>query len=92
VDDQAAVDRGKAIFAEQCTSCHGEDGKGNQELGAPNLTDKIHLYATTKPELVAQIAKPRMGVMPAWSHRLDDATIKQLSIYVHSLGGGELTN
>jgi cytochrome c oxidase cbb3-type subunit 3 len=92
VEDQAAVERGKAIFAEQCTSCHGEDGKGNHELGAPNLTDKIHLYATTKPELVAQISKPRAGVMPAWSHRLDDATIKQLSIYVHSLGGGELTN
>lgn len=92
VNDQAAVDRGKAIFAEQCTSCHGEDGKGNHELGAPNLTDKIHLYGATKADLVAQITKPRMGVMPAWSHRLDDATIKQLSIYVHSLGGGELTN
>ena len=39
----------------------------------------------------AQIVKPRLGVMPGWTHRLDDATIKQLAVYVHTLGGGEAT-
>jgi cytochrome c oxidase cbb3-type subunit III len=92
VADTAAVERGKAIFAEQCASCHAEDGKGNRELGAPNLTDKVHLYATTRDQLISQISKPRMGVMPGWTQRLDDATIKQLSVYVHSLGGGEASN
>jgi cytochrome c oxidase cbb3-type subunit 3 len=92
VADTAAVERGKTIFAEQCASCHGEDGKGNRELGAPNLTDKVHLYASTRDQLIAQIGRPRMGVMPGWTQRLDDATIKQLSVYVHSLGGGEVSN
>ena len=45
--------------------------------------------ATRATTIVAQITKPRMGVMPTWSARLDPATIKSLALYVHSLGGGE---
>ena len=85
----AANDEGAEIFEEQCTGCHGDDGKGLPEVGGPNLSDDIWLYGGTKDAIVAQIAKPRHGVMPAWVDRLDDATIKQVTIYVHSLGGGQ---
>jgi len=78
-----------AVFQTYCAACHGEDGKGNREFGAPNLTDKLWLYGGTLAQVKAQIHKPNMGVMPAWTKRLDDATIKELAIYVHSLGGGE---
>jgi cytochrome c oxidase cbb3-type subunit 3 len=87
--DAAAAQRGKPIFAEQCASCHGEAGKGNVELGAPNLTDSIWLYGGRKADIVAQITRPRLGVMPAWGARLDAATLKMLAVYVHSLGGGQ---
>lgn len=87
--DQAQVQAGQALFAENCASCHGENAKGGRDFGAPNLTDKIALYGATFDEVKAQIVKPRHGVMPGWSHRLDDATIKQLAVYVHALGGGE---
>jgi cytochrome c oxidase cbb3-type subunit 3 len=87
--DQAEAQAGQPLFAENCASCHGEDAKGGRDFGAPNLTDKIALYGATLDQVKAQIVKPRHGVMPAWSHRLDDATIKQLSVYVHTLGGGE---
>jgi cytochrome c oxidase cbb3-type subunit 3 len=87
--EAAAAERGKAIFAENCVACHGEDGKGNRELGAPNLTDAISLYGATKPDIVRSIETGRGGVMPAWTGRLDAATIKKLAIYVHSLGGGQ---
>jgi cytochrome c oxidase cbb3-type subunit III len=87
--DAEAAKRGGVIFAEQCAACHGEDGKGNQELGAPNLTDDIWLYGGTKADIVQQIFKPRQGVMPAWAGRLDPVTIKSLAIYVHALGGGQ---
>jgi cytochrome c oxidase cbb3-type subunit III len=80
---------GKKIFAENCVSCHGDDAKGNQELGAPNLTDQIWLYGSDEATLVETITNGRAGVMPAWSGRLDPVTIKALTVYVHSLGGGK---
>jgi cytochrome c oxidase cbb3-type subunit 3 len=87
--DAAAAERGKPVFADNCAACHGADGKGNLELGAPNLTDAIWLYGGDAKTVQAQIAKPRHGVMPAWEGRLTDAQIKMLAVYVHSLGGGQ---
>jgi cytochrome c oxidase cbb3-type subunit 3 len=80
---------GKKIFTENCVSCHGDAGKGNQELGAPNLTDKIWLYGSDEASIVETITNGRSGVMPAWVGRLDPPTIKALAVYVHSLGGGK---
>ena len=76
-------------FADNCAVCHGEDGKGNRDLGAPNLTDPIWLYGSDKATIVEAIWNGRGGMMPAWAGRLDDITIKALAVYVHSLGGGE---
>jgi cytochrome c oxidase cbb3-type subunit III len=87
-DDKAANERGAKIFATTCTPCHGADGKGNPKLGAPNLTDELWLYAGDKQTIMADIRNGRGGVMPAWITRLDPETIKELAIYVHSLGGG----
>jgi cytochrome c oxidase cbb3-type subunit 3 len=87
--DAASVQRGATVYAENCASCHGEAGAGNRELGAPALNDAIWLYGADKAGVVQQITAPRHGVMPTWSGRLDDVSIKLLSVYVHSLGGGE---
>jgi cytochrome c oxidase cbb3-type subunit III len=84
-----ATERGSKIFAEQCAACHGEKATGNQELGAPNLTDQIWLYGGTKRDVMQTIATGRGGVMPSWESRFDPATIKMLAVYVHSLGGGK---
>lgn len=80
---------GKTVFKENCAACHGETAHGNREFGAPNLADAIWLYGGTKEDVMHQVKSPRHGVMPTWVDRLPDATIKQLAIYVHSLGGGE---
>ena len=88
--DAGAATRGMTVYAENCVACHGEAGEGNREFGGPRLTDPIALYAADRATIVAQVTRPRHGVMPAWSSRLDEVTIKQLAIYVHSLGGGEM--
>jgi cytochrome c oxidase cbb3-type subunit 3 len=82
-------EQGAAIFKQNCTSCHGDTGRGGREFGAPNLADSIWLYGNDKASIAQQIANPRHGVMPSWDTRLPDETIKALTIYVHSLGGGE---
>lgn len=87
--DSAAVTRGKQIFAENCAACHGEKGEGNTDLGAPRLNDNIWLYGGDKATVVETITFARRGVMPAWSERLSDTTIKMLTVYVHSLGGSQ---
>ena len=87
--DKVLAEPGAVLFSENCAACHGVNGEGNRDLGAPKLTDAIWLHGSDRVSIVSQITNPKMGVMPAWSPRLDPATIKQLAVYVHSLGGGE---
>ncbi len=87
--DGDAVARGSEVYAAECAACHGENAKGNAELGAPNLTDAIWFYGGDKQTIVKTIANGRANVMPAWDARLDESVIRQISLYVHSLGGGE---
>ena len=87
--DAEAVTRATQVFADNCAACHGADGKGMREFGAPNLTDADWLYGGDKDTIVATITNARYGVMPTWEARLDAPTINALAVYVHSLGGGE---
>ncbi len=100
--DAAKAASGRALFvsdAAACYYCHTESAKGRQDMGAPNLTDKIWLWANVpaaeKPEdKVAAIRSTittgvNKGVMPAWGERLSPEQIKVLTVYVHELGGGK---
>ncbi len=87
--DAAAATRGKQIFADNCAACHGDQGQGNTQFGAPRLNGKLWLYGGDRETIVQTISYARKGVMPNWGARLDPATIKALALYVHSLGGGQ---
>lgn len=80
---------GASIFMENCAMCHGEDGRGMASVGAPNLADAIWLYGGDEHTIYESIYYARAGVMPAWHERLDENTLRQLSVYVHELGGGK---
>lgn len=85
----AASARGAALYAANCAVCHGSGGQGDRALGAPRLNDRIWLYGGSREALTATVTNARSGVMPAWSGRLDAMTIKMLTAYIYSLGGGE---
>jgi len=87
--DPAQAASAVTLFADNCAACHGEDGKGIAEMGAPNLSDAVWHYGQETAQLRAQIRNPKHGVMPAWQDRLGDVTVKKLAVYIHSLGGGE---
>lgn len=84
----SSMTQGQTLFAEQCSSCHGLDGKGDQSQGAPNLTDNEWLYGGTAEDIQETLYYGRQGVMPNWNERLTPETISALAVYVHSLGGG----
>ena len=87
---KAESDRvGAQLYADNCVACHGANGGGNRELGAPRLDDAIWLRGSSREAIKRQILDPRMGMMPKWEGRLDPVTVKMLAAYVHSLGGGE---
>jgi cytochrome c oxidase cbb3-type subunit 3 len=77
--------RGEAIFKTACVACHGADGKGNQALGAPNLTDRIWLHGSGEAAIIEQVTRGRINQMPAHKDLLTPAKIQILSAYVYSL-------
>jgi cytochrome c oxidase cbb3-type subunit 3 len=83
------VEAGAEHFEVYCAACHGASGEGERALGAPSLNNQIWLYGGSEAEIAAQIAQPRHGMMPGWTDRLGDATVRKLAVFVHSLGGGE---
>ncbi|MDX8461751.1 cytochrome-c oxidase, cbb3-type subunit III [Mesorhizobium humile] len=89
VRDKSLIAPGAKVFADNCVACHGDNAKGNRDLGAPDLTDAIWLHGSGEAAIASQVRTPKNGVMPAWVGRLGETTVKELAVYVHSLGGGE---
>ncbi|QFT82556.1 Cbb3-type cytochrome c oxidase subunit CcoP [Roseovarius sp. THAF27] len=87
--DAEAAEAGAEVFEYNCAACHGEQGKGMVEQGAPNLTDAIWLYGGDYDALYETVWNSRFGVMPPWQERLTEAEIRAVAAYVHQLGGGE---
>jgi cytochrome c oxidase cbb3-type subunit 3 len=83
--DSIRVARGRPLFQQNCVACHGPEGKGNQALGAPNLTDKTWLFSASEPVIIETISKGRTGVMPAHKNLLSPEKIHLLTGYVYSL-------
>ena len=83
-NDSIKAALGKTKFT-ACAACHGMDGKGNQALGAPNLTDDVWLHGYGEDAIVAMITKGKMNEMPAQKDKLTEDQIKVLAAYVWGL-------
>jgi len=83
--DSELAQAGEARFQMICMACHGMDGKGNQALGAPNLTDEIWLYGGNPADIEAGILGGRNGNMPAHTNLLNEDRRRLLAAYVKGL-------
>lgn len=81
------VSAGKQRFETICAACHGVEGRGNELLGAPNLTDDVWLHGRDFASIQATIRNGRDNQMPGHLEMLGDAKVKLLAAYVMSLGG-----
>ncbi len=87
--DPALAGPGQIVYADNCASCHGADGSGDRDQGAPNLTDAIWLFGDSPEDITYSVRYARNVEMPDWGGRLSDAQINAVAAYVHQLGGGE---
>lgn len=76
---------GKAVFAANCVSCHGETGAGKADVGAPNLTDKFWIYGGDGQSVYTTVWGGRQGHMPTWESRLSNVERKILALYLVDL-------
>ncbi len=77
---------GQELFLANCAGCHGEEGRGNADIGAPNLADDAWIYGGSDAVLYETIRDGRMGFMPGWDERLSEVDRKILTLYVQLLG------
>jgi cytochrome c oxidase cbb3-type subunit 3 len=83
--DPAKVAAGKELLAANCASSHGEDAKGNIEMGAPNLTDQFWIYGGDQASIAETLWGGRQGHMPTWENRLSALDRKILALYLVDL-------
>jgi len=83
--DALRVVPGKRGYDTYCVACHGADGKGNQALGAPNLTDNVWLYGSSEATIVQTILNGRNNQMPAQEKHLTPEQIRMLAAWVWGL-------
>lgn len=84
---RARLPAGREVFDANCASCHGETGKGNTDLGAPDLTDAAWIYGSGEQSVFDSVHGGRQGHMPSWEGRLTPAEIRLLALYVTTLPG-----
>lgn len=85
----SSLEEGKAVFAANCAACHGDDGKGKVEVGAPDLSDASWIYGGDLQSIFDSIHGGRQGQMPAWEGRLSALERKILVLYLLDLRKGK---
>ncbi len=88
--DINAIKTGRRLFLNNCSTCHGSDGKGVK--GYPNLTDNDWLYGGTPEDIKLTISSGRNGIMPPLGMALGSAGVENMVKYLKSLHSGDGVN
>jgi len=76
---------GKAVFTATCAVCHGPDGKGKADVGAPDLTDRLWIHGGDESSIYLTVWGGHQGHMPSWEGRLSPVDRKILALYLFDL-------
>lgn len=87
--DPALALAGTEVYLDNCAGCHGDQGEGQHDLGAPALNNAVWLYGGSRDAIRYSVVNSRFGIMPGFSSRLREAEIRAVAAYVHQLGGGQ---
>lgn len=82
------LEAGKSVYAANCATCHGDEGKGKSDIGAPNLTDRSWIYGGDPQSVYSTVWSGRQGKMPTWEGRLSATERKILALYLTELSKG----
>ena len=82
----AAASDGRAVFAGAggCFDCHGPDGRGNPDYGAPDLTANVWNSGGDRQALFKALYYGQRHVMPAWRDTLSLVQIRALAVYLYA--------
>jgi cytochrome c oxidase cbb3-type subunit 3 len=80
------AEAGKTVFTATCAVCHGPDGKGKTDVGAPNLTDGTWIHGSDEASIYNDVWGGLQGQMPSWEGRLSPIERKILALYIVDLG------
>jgi cytochrome c oxidase cbb3-type subunit 3 len=80
------AEAGKTVFTATCAVCHGPDGKGKTDVGAPNLTDRTWIHGSDEASIYNDVWGGLQGQMPSWEGRLSPIERKILALYIVDLG------
>lgn len=86
--DQDALKIGQRLFSQNCSQCHGSDGRG--QTGFPNLTDGDWLYGGTPEKIKETLLNGRNAMMPGWIDSFGEQGVKEAAAYALSLSGRKL--
>ena len=85
-ENRASIIAGSRVYAENCVSCHGANGRGDQARGVPNLTDSATIYGGDLESILTSVDRGRQGQMPAWGERLSPLETKILVLFLLDRG------
>lgn len=77
--DPAMIDKGKAIFAEHCSHCHGFN-----MVNAGTITPDLRQFPDDRQRFVNTVKQGKNNRMPPWGDLLSDDDIANLWAYVSS--------
>jgi len=83
-----SAERGETLFNADCAICHGSDGSGIRELGAPNLADDYWLHGDSMMDIRLVITRGVQAECPPHLDILTGTEIDMLTAYVLTLGDG----